>query len=76
MDSRGYLLLDYIELFLSIIGVIIFSILFIIIPDKQKYLFLFAGLYLIYNCYSKFCLLNIFKKKTRIIKYYGKKISL
>lgn len=76
MNSRGYLLLDYIELIFSIIGVLVFSILFIIIDETQKYSFLIANLYLIYNCYSKFCLLNIFKKKNRIIKYYGKKISL
>ena len=76
MVSRGFLLLDVLELIISIIGIIVFSFLLISASNNQKLIFIISIIYLIYNCYCKTRLLNIFKRNNRIIKYYGRKVNL
>lgn len=74
--NRNVYLLDFIELFISIIGFIVFFALFFIINEQQRFLFLFASLYLIYNAYCKVNELKLFNRKTRIVKYSAKKINI
>ena len=76
MNNRWIILLDFFELFISIIGSIIFLVAAIVIREKQSVLFVLASLYLIYNVYSKISELKIFNRNTRIIKYYGKKVNI
>ena len=74
--KRNIYLLDFIELFISIIGFIVFFVLFIVVNEQQRFLFLIASLYLVYNSYGKVNELKLFNRKTRIVKYSAKKINI
>ena len=74
--KRNIYLLDFIELFISIIGFIVFFVLFIAVNEQQRFLFLVASLYLVYNTYSRVNELKLFNRKTRIVKYNAKKINI
>ena len=74
--NRNIYLLDFIELFISIIGFIVFFVLFIVVNEQQRFLFLIASLYLVYNSYGKVNELKLFNRKTRIVKYSAKKINI
>ena len=76
MRERGVILLDYLELIVSILGSIIFFISFIIIKDQQRFLFLITTFYLIYNGYNKIKEMKLLNRRPRIVKYYGKRVKI
>lgn len=68
--------LDYVIVILSILGLVVFSILFLHVYDYMRFVFLGFSIYAFITLFTSLKEISNYKNTKKIKKYSGKKIRL